>query len=211
MHCYRLHIAFYFLKTKCIIRFSVKCTTIPVLRKLPVRQERENVRTCELILAILKWSLFLNALIRKRVATSLPILGHFIRGDKMASIILTLACVGLIFYRVYKYMFTKPDNFPPGPPRLPWLGSYPFMLLLNYRHLHRAIDWLCKFYTTDVLGLYAANFLTIVANTAATSKELLNNPDLDGKPQLLLASLRDPEFTIRGIWRELECDPTSAD
>lgn len=116
----------------------------------------------------------------------------------MASIILTLACVGLILYRIYKYMFTKPDNFPPGPPRLPWLGSYPFMLLLNYGHMHRAIDWLCKYYKTDVLGLYAANFPTIVANTAATAKECLNNPDLDGKPQLLLATLRDPDFTIRG-------------
>lgn len=116
----------------------------------------------------------------------------------MASIILTLACVGLILYRIYKFLFTKPDNFPPGPPRLPYLGSYPFMLLLNYRHMHRAIDWLCKYYETDVLGLYAAHFPTVVANTAATVKELLNNPDLDGKPQLLLARLRDPEFTVRG-------------
>lgn len=116
----------------------------------------------------------------------------------MASIILTLACVGLILYRIYKYMFTKPDNFPPGPPRLPWLGSYPFMLLLNYRHLHRSIDWLCKYYKTDVLGLYTAHFPTIVANTTATVKECLNNPDFDGKPQLLLAKLRDPDHTIRG-------------
>lgn len=116
----------------------------------------------------------------------------------MASIVLTLACFGLILYRIYKFMFTKPDNFPPGPPRLPFLGSYPFMLLLNYRHMHRAIDWLCKYYETDVLGLYAAHFPTVVANTTAAVKELLNNPDLDGKPQLLLARMRDPDFTIRG-------------
>lgn len=67
------------------------------------------------------------------------------------------------------------------------------------RHLHKAVDWLCKYYKTDVLGLYAAHFPTIVANTTETAKECLNNPYLDGKPQLMLAKLRDPELTIRGV------------
>lgn len=72
------------------------------------------------------------------------------------------------------------------------------MLLLNYNHLHKAIDWLCKYYKTDVLGLYAASFPTIVLNSERTARESLNNPDLDGKPQLLLSRMRDPEFQIRG-------------
>lgn len=49
-----------------------------------------------------------------------------------------------------------------------------------------------------MLGFYAANFPTIVANSTVTAKELLNNPWLDGKPGLKLAQLRDPEFKIRG-------------
>lgn len=81
---------------------------------------------------------------------------------------------------------------------MPILGAYPYMLLINYKHLHRAIDWLCTYYKTDVLGFYAANFPTIVGNSTATVKELLNNPRLDGKPALKLAQLRDPEFKIRG-------------
>lgn len=93
----------------------------------------------------------------------------------------------------------KKFPFRKGPPRLPILGSYPYMLLINYKHLHKAIDWLCNYYQTDVLGLYASRFPTVVANTTETAKELLNNPKLDGKPALLLAQLRDPDFAIRGI------------
>lgn len=70
--------------------------------------------------------------------------------------------------------------------------------MLNYKHLHKAVDWLCKYYKTDVLGLYAANFPTIVGNSQATVKELLNNPKLDGKPGLMLAKLRDPDFDVHG-------------
>lgn len=72
------------------------------------------------------------------------------------------------------------------------------MLLINYKHLHKAIDWLCKYYKTDVLGLYAASYATIIGNSNATVKELLNNPKLDGKPDLKLAQIRDPEFVTRG-------------
>lgn len=64
--------------------------------------------------------------------------------------------------------------------------------------MHKAIDWLCNYYKTDVLGLYAANFPTIVANSTSAAKELLNNPKLDGKPGLKLAQLRDPDYNVRG-------------
>lgn len=138
----------------------------------------------------------------------------------MASPVLIGIWFCLVFYQIFKWMFYKPPNFPPGkkakyfdctsfyvrfpirqnsgPPRLPILGAYPYMLLLNYKHLHKAIDWLCKYYKTDVLGLYAANFPTVVANSTITAKELLNNPWLDGKPGLKLAQIRDPEFKVRG-------------
>lgn len=86
-----------------------------------------------------------------------------------------------------------------GPPRLPILGAYPYLLMLNYKHLHKAIDWLCKYYKSDVIGFYAAQFPTIVANTTNTAKELLKNRHLDGRPQLALAKLRDPDFHVRGI------------
>lgn len=141
----------------------------------------------------------------------------------MISSILSLAFSGLLIYKIYQYMFYKPPNFPPGkaeidtfcfqfvsssstagPPRIPFLGSYPLLLMLNYKHIHKAIDVLCKYYKTDILGLYAASFPTIVANSERTVRECLNNHDIDGKPQLLLARMRDPEFQIRGIAAEIE-------
>lgn len=72
------------------------------------------------------------------------------------------------------------------------------MLLINYKHLHKAVDWLCKYYKTDVLGLYTASYATIIGSSNATVKELLNNPKLDGKPDLKLAQIRDPDFVTRG-------------
>lgn len=127
-------------------------------------------------------------------------------------------CIVLVF--TYKFLFGKPNNFPPGkflsnfststniffnnsssiegPPRFPLLGSYPILLWINYRHVHRAIDALCKYYKSDVLGFYAANFPTIVVNSAAKVRECLRNPDIDGKPPLLLAKMRSPDKNVRG-------------
>lgn len=73
------------------------------------------------------------------------------------------------------------------------------MLLLNYRHLYKAIGWLCKYYKTDVLGLYTGPYLTIVAHSYETTKDSMNEPNFDGKPALPLALLREPEFNSRGI------------
>ena len=151
----------------------------------------------------------------------------------MVSPVLIAIWLSLVVYQIFKWMFHKPPNFPPGkqnrhsisikiseiiiyekkmkgPPRLPILGAYPYMLLINYKHLHKAIDWLCKYYKTDVLGFYAANFPTIVANSTVTAKELLNNPRLDGKPGLKLAQLRDPEFKIRGKTMESRINELNA-
>lgn len=68
------------------------------------------------------------------------------------------------------------------------------MLLLNYKHLHKAIDWLCKFYKSDVIGFYTGPYLTAVAHSTEAGKECMNNTDLDGKPGLPLALLREPNF-----------------
>ncbi|XP_031625482.1 probable cytochrome P450 304a1 [Contarinia nasturtii] len=119
----------------------------------------------------------------------------------MVSLILVGIWIALAIFQIYKWMFHRPNNnFPPGPPRLPILGAYPYLLLLNYKHVHKAVDWMCWYYKTDVLGLYAAQFPTIVANTSTTAKECLNNQALDGKPALKLAQLRDPDFEVRGIF-----------
>lgn len=72
------------------------------------------------------------------------------------------------------------------------------MLLLNYKNLHKAIEWMCKYYKTDILGLYAGPYLVVVMHSHDTMKESMNNPNFDGKPALKLALMREPEFKQHG-------------
>lgn len=119
----------------------------------------------------------------------------------MASAILVGICVAVLLYRFYRYCFERPSNFPPGPPKLPFLGSYPFLLLTNYKHLHRATDALARWYRTPVLGLhYAGNLPAMTVHDMATTKEVLNNPDLDGRPIFNMVRARDPQFEVYGIF-----------
>lgn len=86
-----------------------------------------------------------------------------------------------------------------GPPRLPVLGAYLFLLVIDYKHLHKAIDRLCKYYKSNVLGFYYGPVPMIVANDIDSIKEVLTNVDLAGRPNLLLAQLREPNFNLKGI------------
>lgn len=93
---------------------------------------------------------------------------------------------------LYKYTFS-------GPPRIPVLGAYLVLLALNYKHFHKAIDRLCKYYKSNVLGFYYGPVPLIVVNDIVGVKEALTNADLAGRPNLLLAQLRDPNFNLRGV------------
>lgn len=137
----------------------------------------------------------------------------------MASVVLMLVCIGVFLFRCYKYMFERPKNFPPGeifvvvdfwglsfefqtlaagPPKIPIFGTYLFMLSVNYKHLHRATETLGRWYNTTVLGLHTGSGPCVTVHDLDTSKEALSNPDLDGRPYLPLATLRDPLFKIWG-------------
>lgn len=127
----------------------------------------------------------------------------------MASPVLVAICAAFVLYRIYRYMFERPDNFPPGPPKVPILGSYPFLLLVNYKHLHRATETLARWYQTPVLGFHYDTIPSMTVHDMATTKEVLNNPDLDGRPVFNLVRARDPAFNVWGIffrdgaaWRE---------
>lgn len=74
------------------------------------------------------------------------------------------------------------------------------MLLLDGKYMHKAADFLCRYYNTNVLGIYFGNLPTIVCNDAETVKEALNTREFDGKPQQLLSQLRTPDFKIRGVF-----------
>lgn len=99
-----------------------------------------------------------------------------------------------------KYCFEFVFVDPKGPPRLPFFDSYVVMLLVNYNHMHKAADALCKYYKTNILGLYLASTPTIIVNDEETVKKALLVREFDGKPKLKLAELRDPDFVIRGVF-----------
>lgn len=85
-----------------------------------------------------------------------------------------------------------------GPPKIPWFGSYIFMLLLNRNHLHKAVNKLCQFYNTNILGIYLGDKLTVILNDSEKVRKALYQSEFDGKPDLLVARLREPDFNLLG-------------
>lgn len=75
------------------------------------------------------------------------------------------------------------------------------MLMLNHTHLHFAVDRICAFYKSTIIGLYLGTFPTIIINDLANLKKSLYHRDFDGRPDILLAKLRHPEFApMHGIF-----------
>lgn len=86
-----------------------------------------------------------------------------------------------------------------GPPRIPVFGSYLFLLMVNYSQIHKAISTLSKYYKTNVLGFYLGDTPTIVAKDTASVKEILLNQSFDGRSDMLITQVRDPERSPRGL------------
>lgn len=118
----------------------------------------------------------------------------------MVSPVLVAIFIALFVYRCYKYCFYRPPNFPPGPPRIPLIGSYLFILLINYKNKHFAINKLCEYYKSSVLGFFTGNVLTVVANDPKSVREMLFKHEFDGRNDILLGRLREPDFQVKGIF-----------
>lgn len=146
--------------------------------------------------------------------------------EKYRAIMLTVVlawCIALLLiYRAYKYVTFRPSNFPPGmmrftndhqttiewcfivlqwlgPPRIPLFGSYLFMLMLNHRHLDKAVQFFTKWYKSNIIGLHLGSMPTIILNDTEQVKKALYHRDFDGRPDLLLARLREPRHRRLGM------------
>lgn len=97
-------------------------------------------------------------------------------------------------------MFHRPPNFPPGPPRIPFVGSYLFLCLINCKHLHKAAIWLGKFYNSNIIGLYLGSTPTVIVLDQSAVKTVLTDPVFDGRPDTFVARMRDPDRQLRGIF-----------
>jgi len=85
-----------------------------------------------------------------------------------------------------------------GPPKIPLFGSYLFMLIINFKYLHKAALTLSRWYKSDIIGLHVGPFPVAVVHSADGVREILNNQVFDGRPQLFVAAMRDPGQDVRG-------------
>nr|CAD7202210.1 unnamed protein product [Timema douglasi] len=109
-------------------------------------------------------------------------------------VVLLAGCV--VLYLLYKLSTSRPENFPPGPPSLPIYGSYWFVLLCNYKKLHKGFHTLARWYNTKLLGLHLGPFPTVVACDYATVKEVFTRPQFNGKLDCFLSQERSMGKTL---------------
>lgn len=118
----------------------------------------------------------------------------------MVSVIVVGIVIALCIYQCYKYCFYRPANYPPGPPRLPFFGSMLFVLAINYKNKFMAINKLCEYYKTSVLGFHVGPHIALVANDPTSIRELLLKPEFDGRNDGIFPRLRSPDFSLKGIF-----------
>lgn len=116
----------------------------------------------------------------------------------MISFILANVCFLIAVYNIYAYLFARPVNFPPGPPKVPWFGSYIFMLFLDRKHLQFAVNRICQFYKTTVLGLHLGPYPVVIVNDSENVKKVLYHRDFDGRPDILMGRMRHPNLDLHG-------------
>jgi hypothetical protein len=119
----------------------------------------------------------------------------------MVSPVILGVFVAVVVYQVYKFCVFRPEGSAPGPFRIPVFGSYLLLLLIDHKNLHLAVDKLCKFFRSSVIGFYSGDDLIVVANDPKSVREVFSNPDFDGrKGDSLISRLREPNYKLRGIF-----------
>lgn len=81
---------------------------------------------------------------------------------------------------------------------MPFFGSYIFLLSLDRNHLHRAVNRICKFYKSTIIGFYLGETPIIVVNDSNNVKKALLHKDFDGRPDSLVGRMRHPNLQLHG-------------
>ncbi|XP_036324622.1 probable cytochrome P450 304a1 [Rhagoletis pomonella] len=114
--------------------------------------------------------------------------------------ILFCICAVICLYLSYRYAVSRPEGFPPGPPRLPLFGSYLFMMLANKKYLHKGVLKFSKWYKSDIVGFHVGPFPVVAVHSAEGVKEILNRREFDGRPPIFMGQMRAPEDELLGIF-----------
>lgn len=119
----------------------------------------------------------------------------------MVSLVIVGIFIATVLYQTYKFCIHRPPGFPPGPFRLPFVGSYFLLLLIDRKNLHLAVQKLCNYYKSSVLGFYVGGSLTVTVNDQKGIREMFANQDIDGRNgNFLIARLREPNYKLHGIF-----------
>ncbi|KAK7864096.1 hypothetical protein R5R35_002738 [Gryllus longicercus] len=84
----------------------------------------------------------------------------------------------LILYILYSWITLKPQNFPPGPPTVPILGSIPFLPKKN-GHFDME-NWRDKY--GGAVGLALGSFLSVVVCEPKLVREVLKRDEFQARP-----------------------------
>ncbi|GLV43688.1 Cytochrome P450 304a1 [Carabus blaptoides fortunei] len=113
--------------------------------------------------------------------------------------ILYAAVFVLICVQIYKYVTYKPNNFPPGPIRLPVLGSYLFCLLENFNFPQvTLLRWAKKY--GSIYSMYLGDIPTVIVSDNEICKEVLNRTEFDGRPDMFATRIRNVGLQKLGIF-----------
>ena len=81
---------------------------------------------------------------------------------------------------------------------MPIFGSYLFLMLSNFKYLHKGVLKFSKWYKSDIVGFYVGNFPVVAVHCAEGIREVLNNSDFDGRPKIYVSLIRTPNMESAG-------------
>ncbi|XP_072767521.1 probable cytochrome P450 304a1 [Anoplolepis gracilipes] len=99
------------------------------------------------------------------------------RMSPLLIVILTL----LVVYKLYRFVYDKPPNTPPGLIRIPIGGSYWLLLWRNYKYVHLALDYYAKKLKSKLFSCYFGDYFVVIANDYANIKEIFSREEFDGR------------------------------
>ncbi|XP_046401397.1 methyl farnesoate epoxidase-like [Ischnura elegans] len=102
-----------------------------------------------------------------------------------------LVFTAVIIYLIYRG-FSKPANFPPGLPRVPFLGSMPFLDLNKQPLFYRALQesgekWGCS---NGIMGYYVGNIPAVAVWNPKLVREALQRDEFQGRPDAYIFKMR---------------------